>query len=435
MRNRLISLCVAIATAPVAAQSPEIAGFERELRNQKTALLVVVDDGKRGWSAALNELRKEDDFIDLELDLSLRSNADLIQHLQERHNLGPRPFWAIFSQGKLVGSGTGKPTLAVLKDLKGKAVWRGREEILRDFLRVNPDHREVHLQLLTALYRKAVLRTQVALALRVNPLREADHGWDIARDTKESEEAAELKRKEEEEGKIPKQLEPEADERIWGPFAIEWQKAFLGGEWRDWEWSNYRAEFMRHSPRMKEVFRKAYPEVEEALRQWPNRWSYWQVWLQASEVLGGLRLRTLLDALTPGPLADPESWPPWSVRTEYVKDCRKRKDWTSIKELLLPSWESERLWKSREKVKFVTLLDGKEVQTPWNSSEWRDQREPLVEALLRLGETQAADEIVRTLVHESVGGDLASKAAALAVKCGHPALAASWGALAPGKPR
>ncbi len=435
MRKTWVSLCAVLVVETGAAQSLEVAGFERELRNQKGAMLVIVDGVKAEWAKDIEALRKDADFIDLDLDLSIRGKADLITYFQERHGLGPRPFWAVFANGKLAGSGKEKPMMPVLKDLKQKAVWRSREDILRDFLRPNPDHREAHLALLGVLFRKAMWRTQLALDLRMDPLTASDTGWDAAKYAKDAEEKAERKRKEEEEAKPVKLLEPEEDERIWGPFAAEYLKAFQAGAWRDWEWSSYQAEYMRHSPRMKEVFRKCYPEVEESLRQWPSRWSYWQVWLQASEVMGGLPLRALLDNLTPGPLTTPENWPPYSVRKEYVKDCRRRKDWPAIKDVLLPQWESERLWKSRDTTRYAMVQDGKEIPNPFDASGWRDNREPLVEALLRMGETVQADEIVRILVTESLGGDVASKASALAQKCGHPALAANWAGLVPGKAR
>jgi hypothetical protein len=396
-------------------------------------MLLVVDDGKGGWTKSLEQLRKEDGFTDLDLSLSLRSKADLIAHLQERHGLGPRPYWAVFARGRLVASGRQVPTLPGLKDLKDQAAWRGAEDILREFLRANPDHREAHLRLLSVLYQRAVFRTQVALTLRIRPLEASDQGWDPTRMAKDDEETAERKRKEDEEAKPVKLLEPAEDEKIWGPFAAEWTKAFQAEEWKDWEWNSFRAEYMRHSPRMKAAFSAAVPDIEAALHQWPERWSTWQLWLQASEVLGGLPLRRLLDDLTPGPLSSPDQWPPYSVRQEYVKDCRRRKDWAAIKDILLPQWDSELLWKSREKTKYVMLQDGKEVQSPWTASQWREQREPLVEALLRLGETLKADEIVRALAADSLTGDLPAKASALAARCGHPALAANWAQLQPGK--
>lgn len=431
---RLCHLLPALAISlPGVAQGPEAAAFERDLRNQKTAMLLVVDDGKGGWMKPLEQLRREDGFLDLGLSLNLRGKEELLAHLQERHGLGPRPFWAVFAKGRLVASGKQPPTLAGLRNLKDQAAWRSAEDILRDFLRANPDHREARLRLLTALYQKAALRTQIAMALRIRPLEATDQGWDAARMAKENEEAVERKRKEDDEAKPVKLFEPEEDERIWGPFAAEWTRAFQAEEWKGWEWTAFDAEYMRHSPRMKSAFKAALPDIETVIHQWPERWNAWQLWLQASEVLGGLPLRRLLDDLTPNPLSSPERWPPHSVRQEYVKDCRRRKDWAAIRDILLPQWESELLWKSREKTRYAMVQDGKEVPSPWSASEWRESREPLVEALLRLGETLKADEIVRALVADSLSGDLASRASALATKCGHPALAVNWAQLQPGK--
>ncbi len=430
-------LLLALAmSSPGVAQGPEAAAFERELRNQKEAMLLVVDDEKRGWTPSLEKLRREEGFPDLDLDLSLRGDGALIAHLQERYGLGPRPFWAVFANGRLMASGRQPPTLPGLRSLKDQAAWRGPEDILREFLRANPDHREAHLRLLWTLYHKAVFRTQVALSLRIRPIEASDQGWDAVRAAKEQEEASERRRKEEEkEAKPLKLLEPAEDDRIWGPFAVEWAKALQTEEWKDWEWVPFRADYLRHSPRMVAGVQASVPALEEVLHQWPNRWSTWQLWLLASEALGGLPLRRLLDDLSPGPMTSPEEWPPYSVRLEYVKDCRKRKDWAAMKDLLLPQWENELLLKSRERIRYALIQDGKEIQTPWAASQWREFREPLVEALLRLGETLKADEIVRAILAETPTGDLATKASALATRCGQPALAANWAALQPGKAR
>ncbi len=420
---------------PLAAQSPEVSGFERELRTQRVAMLVVVTDAKGEWAKSLEKLRKEDAFIDLDLWLSLRSKPEVITHLQDRYGLGPKPYWAVFAQGRMVASGRQPPSAAELKSLRDQAAWPSPEEVYRRFLRENPDHRDARLRLLGILYSKAEWRTRVAMGLYTQPLEASDLGWDPVKYEKQEEERAERKKREDEEAKPPKLLEPEEDERIWGAFADEWTKAVRAEEWREWGGSSFRADAMRHSPRMKAAFRELVPQIETSLHQWPARWNYWQLWLQASEVLGGLPLRRVLDDLTPEPLNAPDQWPPFAVRNEYLRDCRKRKDWAAVKDLLLPQWENERLWKGRETVRYVALKDGKELPDSWDSSKWRDTTEPLVEALLRLGDTAKADEIVRIVISESLVRDLASKASALAATCGQPALALNWAALQPGKAR
>ncbi|MBL0210576.1 MAG: hypothetical protein IPQ13_06630 [Holophagaceae bacterium] len=109
------------------------------------------------------------------------------------------------------------------------------------------------------------------------------------------------------------------------------------------------------------------------------------------------------------------------VRDAYVKDARARNDWQGIKDLLLPQWEMQELWRPLEgNSKWVQQVDGKIQESVETGSDWRGFTEPLAEALLRLGETHLADRIVTSSFN-----------ARQRPGCNQPGLAAQWGALVP----
>jgi hypothetical protein len=227
-------------------------------------------------------------------------------------------------------------------------------------------------------------------------------------------------------------LSLEDDEAIWGEIAGRMAACFRNGDWlATGALSLIPDETAHHSQRMRETCRRALPEVESAISRKPTDWPLWQLWLGMTDVLGGRPLRPLLDSLTPLPTTTKEEWPPHTVRIAWVQEARDRRNWAEIRDLLLPRWENSQLQQAlRGNAAYVLKINGREQERSESGSEWRETLEPLVEALLHLGETGRADEIVRGYFTQHPWEALPKHAQQVALRCAQPGLSAQWGALA-----
>lgn len=124
----------------------------------------------------------------------------------------------------------------------------------------------------------------------------------------------------------------------------------------------------------------------------------------------------LIQSLQPLPGAGPGEWPPMMVQSEYVKDARARRDWVSIRELLEPRWE----W-----------MKSREFGQGFMGNLWGQTLSPLLEALVSLGEVEAADQLVNDAMANVAWSGLPGQARDLATRLNRPDLAARWGALTP----
>ena len=418
--------------------SPAAQLLDRSLQELKGGLLLVIDGPKGEWKAKVDALNTDSDWIDLEVSVSYYgAKATEVQALmQQRYQLGPAPQWVLVGPAsRLMASGTTAPEAKALATVVEQSGLRSELQILRDFTRRYPDHLGARAALCFRLKAKAVKKTMVRFNDKVEPVRPADERFDYAKYLKESDEKAEGKAREGSEEKPIALLKPEEDQDIWGELAEVSTKSFRSGDWLELEpYALTPDEAAVHSPLMVEFCRGAVPEVERALGRSPGSWRFWAVWLGLTRTLGGKPIRPLLDGLIPLPNQSPGSWPPYAVREAYVKDARQRKDWEGIRDLLLPQIEATRLWEASEgTMTFQRKLDGKVQEDPETGDAWRSTFEPLTEALLRLGDTDRADDLVRYQFGRHPWSGLPSRASALATRCNQPNLAAQWAALGAGR--
>ncbi len=425
----------------VAAQVPKTDSamaqlLERRLEASKTGLLLVADGPKGEWKSKMNALSSDPAWMDMDLDISYygKKAAELDGLLREKYRTGPRPCWVLLSAGgRVISSGTTPPEPAAI----GKAATEGKlkttTQLLREFLRANPDHVEAQRALLRILESKAVNKTKVKLGEKLDAFWPSDERRDFTKLKVERDAKAEAEEKEEQQPKPVLRLSDGDDAAIWGEVADRLGKLFQSRGWAGVENGSISIpDEAKHSQLMKSACRSALPGIEAALRRRPEAWQLWNAWLSSSKILGGRPLQPLLDSLTPLPTTPPDQWPPWAVRDDYVKECQKHKDWQAIKDLLLPAWENEQNWEVVSgNFTFITKVDGKIREDPETGDGWRSNIGPLTEALLNLGESNQADAIVRTYFAKHPWTGLPKKAHDLALRCNQPSLAAQWGAFVP----
>lgn len=439
MPARPLILLTALVGSLLGAQDPVLLRFEGMTKNLRSNLVVILDGPKGELKKEAERLTQEPDWIELELRVAFYSAEapKIEQALKEKAPQVSRPGWVLMGPGaKVVAAGSRLPSRAAMEQLLEEAGIRSRSKILRDFLRTHPGHLEAKSNLIGLLMSKAATATQAKLGLRQEPLHPVDKPFDPSVWAKEQEERQDRKEREEKEKKPLKELQTGEDLLIWSEVAEQVDRIFRSGEWRSMEmWSTHPNEAARHSPIMKEVIRRGMPEVEDALQGRPTDWGLWSLWLAMSDALGGRPLMPLVESLSPSPLQDPDGWPPEAVKSRYLKDAKARQDWQAIRDLLLPEWERQRVWESQIKGSYQYVEDGKVKANPWEASTWRERTEPLVEALLRLGESTLADKVVRSALAKNPWDGLTAKASALALRCNQPALAAAWAALSSDRPR
>lgn len=431
--------CGAVLSAQVPSSGgPTAQVLDRRLREIKGGLLVVVDGPKGEWKAKVDALNADPDWLELDLGLAYYGSkaAEVEALLRQKYLAGPRPQWVLFGAGpRVVATGGGVPEAKALAKAVEESGIRSTIQILREFARRNPEHLEARQALCAELRSRAARRTLVRTGGKVDPLRSADEPFDFAQFQRERDAKEEAKAQDPKEEKPPVQLEPEEDQAIWGELADLLGRTFRSGDWLEMvNWSIVPDETAVHSPLMRAMSRAAVPEVERALARNPGTWNLWQIWLGLTRTDGGKPIRPLLDTLVPLPTYSPLAWPPYPVRDAYVKDARQRKDWMAIRDLLLPQIESNKLWEAAQgKTEFVFKKDGKIQEVTETGDYWRGTLEPLVEALVRLGDTGLADDLVRSRFSEHPWAGLPKRAETLALRCGQPHLAAQWGALGQGR--
>jgi hypothetical protein len=432
--------CTTLLSAQVAgtALSPSAQLFDRMLREVKGGLLVVLDGPKGEWKAKVDVLSADPEWVDLDLPLRYygAKAGEIEGLLRQQFQVGPRPQWVLVGpERRLVASGTTAPEAKALARAVEEGGVRSTLQVLRDFARRNPDHLGGREFLCLTLNHKASRKTNARIGAPIEPVIPQGERFDYAKFQKERDENEEAKAREGTEEKALTLLKPEEDQAIWGELAELLTKSFRDGDWLEMEhWTLRPDEAATHSPLMQTFARAAVPEVERALGRNPASWRLWDVWLGLSRTFGGKPIRPLLDSLVPPPDQSPESWPPYSVREAYVKDARARKDWQGIRDLLLPQIEASQLWEAIQgRMTVERKVDGKVQADPVTGDAWRSTIEPLAEALLRLGEVDRADQLVRDQFSRHPWSGLPARAAALASRCGQTNLAAQWAGLGPGK--
>ncbi len=415
---RAFGLCLALMFLPASAQSYMMTSTSKSpqtwsewkgaLRRSGQPAWVVLEDPRRPMASSLLSVLNQEPLLSFDYQMIQATLEGPMGH-ELRGAFGwEGPCWGVVSpRGELLVSGPLVPTATELLDrLKGAGI-QSKLEVLEAFIRRYPDHLEA---------REAFLGELLNLGCRrMFPLvKEGASEKGGGRDS-----VVELR--------AP--LSDEDDARIWANLAAGLEPHLLSGDYqRTHGWSLWGLDMgvVRHSRLMQAVALKALPMVEEALRQSPSHNDLWDWWLRLSGLAGGRPLRPLLESLVLAPGENRGTIPPPQVVARYLQNARASARWDLVKELLQPRWEAQLGWVTQ-----ITGMDanGKPMEDGLGMS-WDSLTGPLLEAHLRSGDTQAADQLVQDINAWQPGSvSLPRRAAAMATTCGYPDLAARWGAL------
>ncbi len=409
MRGLVLMLLPAVLVAQGPRPSSPADFLDRELKKNRLGTWLLLEDEGATWGATARAANQEDPLVALNLPMIVAGGkkADTMStYLRDRYGWAKGGHWALLdSGGRVLVDGVSLPNAANLGAAAERSGLKSRSQELADFLRRNGDHLEAQAALLRERVLVACRRTRKA----VGPTQE-------------------LTKAESEAGKVaePALLDAENDLKIWAETAQLLDRLFQG-PWlevsSDLPWALSGEEAV-HSPTMRALWMRHLPVVEEALRRQPNAWDLWRIWILGADLSGGRALAPLLDSLEPLPGTAPEDWPPAAVLEAFVRDAKKRGDWRSIREAMEPRWEE---WRRDARRSAMGPGPGERI--------WSRVLQPLVEALLFLGDAGTADQVVLQALESLRWDGVAGQARDLAHRLNRQDLAVRWGGLVQVRPR
>ena len=400
MRGLLLMLIPAVLMAQRSAL-PTQEAFDRELKKNRLGTWLVLEDDGAAWGDALRSALMEEPLVALNLPLKVVAGGKkpdaLATNLRERYGWAKGAHWALVdSSGRLLAEQKTMPTAALASTAAEQASVHSKAEELEGFLRRNPDHLEAQTALLLERILLANRRTVKTLGPPPIP----------HKDTQPVEQAPTRK------------LDSESDARIWSP-VVQQLDGMFQGRWVEAGMRfglAIRTSSAEHSPAMIALLTRHKGELEAALQRGPSSAEAWMAWMAAASKSEGWSLQPLLQSLQPLPGTTPSEWPPVMVLNEYIKDAKTRRDWAGIREVLEARWD-----------------DVKHSESRWGGGRglWNLLLSPLIEALVSLGDTGAADLLLGEVATMDGWSGLPGQARDLAIRLNRPDLAARWGALTP----
>ncbi len=333
MRPRpLAVLC--LAPFLLQAQSPSLPldTLLKQLPGPKVLLLGPSPfKDQRAWL----QLLEADPLVGLEFQIRVvppkETDPTLLKELKGRYNLEGR-HWAILdARDRCLASGTALPEAAELAESLAKGGLRSRARLLRDFLKVHPDHLEAREQLISELHRVALRRatrgferSEDGLVRHLN----ATASWFSGPSPKTPPSGTEAS---------PTQplgpLGSEEDLLLWAPLAQELETAFRLGQWR---WMTLPLTFEVHpapearSPLLKALAQRHLAKVEGALQTDPISPGLWQTWTFLARCAEDRPWKPFLQSLAPFRYAGGPPCPTPEACTWLTGLALRAKDWESL---------------------------------------------------------------------------------------------------------
>ncbi|HJV91282.1 MAG TPA: hypothetical protein VJ623_13320 [Holophagaceae bacterium] len=366
----------------------------------------------RSLHGGLLALGSQEALLDLQLDLhDLTLTQPAGRELLGLKGWSPEtPHWALLGPGpRILAEGIDPPTAEALAQAHRASGLPTRVGVLEAFLRDHPDHDEARAQLVLALRGPAELRTERQAPPPKDP------------------------------GQPQPRLSSEADDRIWGAYADQYERLMTSGAWRRTAEATgplplaaALSDAAPRSPRLRALAEQLLPEVESHLRRRPEDPRRWKVWLSLRAAVPGSRPHEVLAGIPP--LPGSRTWPPQAALDAYVEDARLQNDWRTVEPMLEEAYRQSLAFiqamedaARRDAPASITQVD---LGAAFGFGGWTGELALLVEAKLRLSRFEEADRIFMAAYGRVPRSKLAEQAAMLARECGAEALAAKWAALA-----
>ncbi len=325
--------------------------------------------------------------------------------------------WVLLApDGRLVGSGTTAPTVQEVVKAFREAGLRTRAEVLQAFLKDHPDHAEARCALLgerlSSAHRRLLVRNMTLNTRYLD-----------AKDPRSTQPASEAEETEKEALLAPslELLDDLLQQGLWKENLSAFAEALRG---RYGTSSNHGA--------LRRRFDTLLPEVETLLERAPSNYAAWNLWNQLIQGTSSRRAKALLERLKPPPQGRPEEWPPATIRSAYLEECRQSQDWKEMESFARHFWERE-LKASEERVLRLSGSGSPSDQAYARPSWFVAQ--PLLEALLFQGRTAEAEALLMGFLKSGGDAYAAAAASSLARRAGLKDLAEKWQALEKEPPR
>jgi hypothetical protein len=434
MRSLTFSLLLFLLPPALCAQTAVLRVLmARDALDTSTPATVMVLEtkGDRSLSQGFDELLQKNEVKAFQVPFqTYKLGSSEAQKLAARHRLEAKPQWLLVARGdRVLAKGTSVPSPAAFTQELVSAGFHDRVKELRTYLKDHPESLEARERLIALLRQRSEAAAQRLMGIEVSAPKvrlEQDGlaGYFQAADALPQADLSEATL-----------LTPAQDLEAWSAFAQELDQAFRSGAWRELELAFTREgrPLDAASPTLRNLYQRAQPEVEAALRQDPGSEPLWDLWVWMAQALGGGGLRPLLATLTPSPLTSKGQWPPDRAVRLLLATAHTPQDWRALQDYFQDRWDGTPQM-LREQLPERPLTSGgmQTTEVALLEREWASTLEPFLESSLRCGEVSKADAILRETLDACRWSALPAKAAGVANRCGQNLLATRWAALRPG---
>jgi len=435
---KLFLICLLCAPSVLIGQSNAVTRFQQELKNSQRGMFVLLEDESAALSKKFRELMQEEGLAELKLNMRVvrsnnRQSSDLVDYLRSKFSWKSGSHWAFVSPDeRCLAQGATPPDAQALADQLAQAGIESPIRRLRAFTRQYPENIDGKLVLLRTLRSIAEERTRGILGVESNN-RQRGELLQFGGDTRRSnrgifEQFSEILAPKEK----PVQLSAENDLKVWARWADEFDKLMVSEQWLESDFTfNYDAERLdAHSPIVRGIYKKRIGLVEEALHRWPESDRIWSIWFHMSSVLGERSIKEFVGRLTPMPDTVPGTWPPYMIKLALIQEARRNGDWRDLRNLLWDSWlqmsQALSMFQGSLNVSRLGNQSWMRIIPRIIESQWQELVDPLIESLLRSGDIAGADSVVAQLKESTGWEELSDLAAAIAIRCQMPQVAARW---------